>query len=241
MNVMLLEDVYNLGRAGDVKKVANGYGRNFLIPQGMAMPATPGAVKQAERIAEEANKRRNSLNEELSAVAEQIKEVQLLFPARAGETGKLYGSVTTQMIADALAEEIKQEVDKRQIHGQPLRLLGMHNVAVRLTLDLIPEFSVVVFREGEKAENYMIAAEELAAAIDPSINVEAEESVDTQAEFGSDEAETAEATEKGAAEAEDSVESQAELGSDEAESAEASETDSAEAIVEEDKDEAAAE
>ena len=193
MNVMLLEDVYNLGRAGDVKKVANGYGRNFLIPQGMATPATPGAIKQAERIAEEANKRRNSLNDELSAVAEQIKEVQLLFPARAGETGKLYGSVTTQMIADKLAEEINAEVDKRQIHGQPLRLLGMHNVAVRLTLDLIPEFSVVVYREGEKAENYMIDAEELAASSDQSVQVEIEEAEEAQAEVEGEETEAQDA------------------------------------------------
>jgi large subunit ribosomal protein L9 len=177
MDILLLEDVYNLGRAGDVKKVANGYGRNFLIPQGMALPATPGAVAQAEQIAEDANKRRNVLNEELKSVAEKIEEMQLQFPARAGETGKLYGSVTTQMMADALAAELGQEIDKRQIHGQPLRLLGMHTVAVRLTIDLIPEFSVVVFREGENAENYMIAAEELAAQTEDAI-VEVEEAAE---------------------------------------------------------------
>lgn len=163
MDVLLLEDIYKLGRAGDVKSVANGHARNFLIPQGMALPASPSALKQAERIAAEADKQRNALNEELSSVAKTIEEVQLQFPARAGETGKLYGSVTMQMIADQLAEKSGLEVDKRQIHGQPLRLLGMHTVGVRLTIDLIPEFSVVIYREGEDPKNYMVDAEELAA------------------------------------------------------------------------------
>lgn len=167
MKILLLQDVYNLGRAGDVKKVANGYGRNYLIPQGLAVLATEGALKQADRIREDANKRRAVLNEEMATVAEQIKEIQLFFPARAGETGKLYGSVTTLLIAKELSEKLGIEINKRQIVSEPLRLLGMHGVAVRLTIDLIPEVSVVVFREGESPENYMIAAEELSAEAQP--------------------------------------------------------------------------
>ncbi len=162
MKVLLLKDVYNLGRAGEVKKVANGYGRNYLIPQGLAMLATPGALKQAERITTEANRRRAIINQEMAGIAEQVKVVQLLFPARAGETGKLYGSITTQMIADALTEKISTEITKRQIDSEPLRMLGMHTVKARLTIDIIPEFSVVVYREGESPESYMIPVEELA-------------------------------------------------------------------------------
>ncbi|MDA1330018.1 MAG: 50S ribosomal protein L9 [Chloroflexi bacterium] len=185
MNILLLQDVYNLGRAGDVKTVANGYGRNFLIPQGLATRATPDSMLQAERIAQDANQRRTALNEEMSGVAQQIEEIQLLFPARAGETGKLYGSVTTAMIAEQLAEKSGLEVDKRQIHGQPLRLLGMHTVAVRLTIDLVPEFSVVVYREGESPENYMVAAEELSEepeeAFDENVvELSAEEELDPE-------------------------------------------------------------
>jgi large subunit ribosomal protein L9 len=161
MKVLLLKDVYNLGRAGEIKKVANGYGRNFLIPQGLAVLATPGAVKQAERIRVEADKQRSILNQEMGAIAEQLKDVQLLFAARAGETGKLYGSVTTAMIADALTEKLGLELNKRQIDSQPLRLLGLHNVSVRLTIDLIPEIEVVIYREGESPENYMVAPEDL--------------------------------------------------------------------------------
>jgi large subunit ribosomal protein L9 len=181
MDVLLLEDIYKLGRAGDIKSVANGHARNFLIPQGMALPATPSAVLQAERIAAEADKQRNALNDELASVAKNIEEVQLQFPARAGETGKLYGSVTMQMIADQLAEKSGLEVDKRQIHGQPLRLLGMHNVGVRLTIDLIPEFSVVIFREGENPANYMIDAEELAAQTSELVEEQSEVAESTEA------------------------------------------------------------
>ncbi|MCB2179857.1 50S ribosomal protein L9 [bacterium] len=159
MKVLLLEDVYNLGRAGEVKKVANGYGRNYLIPQGLAMLATPGAMAQAEKIQEDADKRRAVLNEEMSGVAEKLVDLTLFFAAKAGETGKLYGSITTQMIADELTKELDTEISKRQIDSQPLRLLGMHTIKVRLTIDLIPEFKVVVYREGESPENYMVDVE----------------------------------------------------------------------------------
>lgn len=167
MDVLLLEDVYNLGRAGEIKKVASGYGRNFLIPQGMALPATTAAVEMAASITVKADRERSLLNDQMSVVAQQVEQIQLLFPARAGETGKLYGSVTTAMIAEQLSEKTGIDIDKRQIHAQPLRLLGMHSVGVRLTIDVIPEFNVVVFREGENPENYMIAAEELAADASP--------------------------------------------------------------------------
>ena len=178
MKVLLLQDVYNLGRAGDIKKVANGYGRNFLIPQGLAVLATPGAQNQADRIRSAADKRRTILNEELSGVAAQMKDVKLLFPARAGETGKLYGSITTAMIAEELSEKLKLEISKRQIDSQPLRLLGLHMVKIRLTLDLIPEISVVVYREGEAPENYMILAEELAGDVEPEMAAEPEEELE---------------------------------------------------------------
>lgn len=164
MKVLLLKDVYNLGRAGEIKKVANGFGRNFLLPQRLAMLATPGALKQVDRIKAEADKRRTVLNEEMSSVAEELTGMQLLFPAKAGETGKLYGSVTTQLIAKELSEKLNMKIGKRQIDAQPLRLLGLHKIKVRLSIDLIPEMEVVVYREGEPPENYMIAAELLAAS-----------------------------------------------------------------------------
>jgi large subunit ribosomal protein L9 len=149
MKVLLLKDVYKLGRAGDVKRVADGYGRNYLLPQGMAVLATPDALKMSERIREKANVQRAIVNQEMDAVAKQIAGLTLTFPAKASETGKLYGSVTTQMLADAIKAKSGVEIARRQIDSQPLRILGEYKVHIRLTVDLIPTIDVIVYREGE--------------------------------------------------------------------------------------------
>jgi len=149
MKVLLLKDVYKLGRAGDVKRVADGYGRNYLLPQGMAVLATVEALKMTERIREKANVQRAIINKEMDTVAQQITGLTLVFPARASETGKLYGSVTSQMIVDAIKARSGVEVSRRQIDSQPLRMLGEYKVHVRLTVDLIPTIDVIVYREGE--------------------------------------------------------------------------------------------
>lgn len=149
MKVLLLKDVYKLGRAGDVKRVADGYGRNYLLPQGLAVLATAGALKQSEHIREQASAQRAVLNKEMGGIAEKLADVQVSFPAKASETGKLYGSITTQMIADAVSQKAGVEITRRQIDTQPVRTLGEHKVRVRLTVDLIPVVKVVVYREGE--------------------------------------------------------------------------------------------
>ncbi len=152
MKVMLVKDVYKLGRAGDIKKVADGYGRNFLIPQGFAVLATEGALKQVQKIKAQAEIRRTAQNEELKGLADQIKAVTLTFAAKAGDTGKLYGSITTQDIATALTEKVRFEVKRQQVDIQPIRNLGEYNAHVRLTMDLVPEVKIIVHRDGESAE-----------------------------------------------------------------------------------------
>jgi large subunit ribosomal protein L9 len=164
MKVLLLQDVYKLGRAGDVKKVANGYGRNYLIPQGFAVLATPGALQQAERIRTEADARRAVLNQEMAVIAEKLRGVTLTFPARASETGRLYGSINTRMLAEAVSEEAGIEISHRQIDSQPLRNIGEHIVQVRLTVDLIPEIRAIVYREGETPALALEEAKALAEA-----------------------------------------------------------------------------
>ena len=166
MKILLLKDVFKLGRAGDVNKVANGYGRNYLFPQGLAVLATPGALNQVDRIRADADKQRNILNEELSGLADQMVKVRLTFPVRASETGRLYGSVNTRMIAEELSKEVATEISHRQIDAQPLRMIGMHMVGVRLTVDLVPEISVVVYREGESPEAAIEEADALAEAVE---------------------------------------------------------------------------
>jgi len=180
MKVLLLKDVYKLGRAGDVKRVADGYGRNYLLPQGMAVLATAEALKTAERVREKANVQRAIVNQEMDAVAKQLVGLTLVFPARASETGKLYGSVTTQMIAEAIKTKSGVEVARRQIDSQPLRMLGEYKVHIRLTVDLIPTIDVIVHREGEAVTSTAAtrpAPQEIAEVV-----VEAEEVVEADEE-----------------------------------------------------------
>jgi len=153
MKVMLVKDVYKLGHAGDIKKVADGFGRNFLIPQGFAVLATEGALKHVQKIKSLAEVRRSTQNNELKGLADQIKEVTLTFPAKAGDTGKLYGSITTQDIATALTEQVRFEVKRQQVDIQPIRNLGEFTAHIRLTMDLVPEIKIIVHRDGESPES----------------------------------------------------------------------------------------
>jgi large subunit ribosomal protein L9 len=186
MKVLLLKDVYKLGRAGDIKKVADGYGRNYLIPKSMALLATPGAVKQADHIRKVADESRNLLNAEMSEVAERLKDVKIGFARKAGETGKLYGSITTQMICDELNSKFNVGIDRHQVEIGPIRVLGEHTARIRLTIDLVPSITVLVYREGEnplaeaKPEEQTAEPEakpevspEVAAEIEPAVEPEA--------------------------------------------------------------------
>ena len=157
MKVLLMQDVYKLGHAGDVKKVADGYGRNFLIPQGLAVLATPGALKSVERIRAKASATRELLNSELKGVAEKIQGMVLTYTSKAGETGKLYGSITTAEIAEEIAKKIGVNIDRRQIEAQPIRTVGEHKARIRLTIDLVPEVKIIVLREGEAEEVEKVA------------------------------------------------------------------------------------
>jgi large subunit ribosomal protein L9 len=174
MKVLLLKDVYKLGRAGDIKKVADGYGRNYLLPQGMAVLATAEALKMVERIREKANIQRAIINQEMDAVDKQISDLSIVFPAKASETGKLYGSVTTQMIAEAIKSKSGVEIARRQIDAQPLRMLGEYKVPIRLTVDLIPTIDVIVYREGEAISTAVSSKPTAEAVEEPEVEAEAE-------------------------------------------------------------------
>ena len=160
MKVLLVKDVYKLGRAGDIKKVADGFGRNFLIPQGLAVLATAGALKQIEKIRSTAEVRRTEQNSELKDLAKHINGITVVFSAKAGETGKLYGSITTQDVATAIQEKTRYEVKKQQVDMQPIRTLGEFTAHVRLTMDLVPEVKIIVHREGEALEEDNSASSE---------------------------------------------------------------------------------
>lgn len=181
MKVLLIKDVYKLGRAGEIKKVADGYGRNYLVPYGLALPATAGSLKLAEAVGKKAAEKRAILNNELKGIAEIISDLELDFPVKAGETGKLYGSVSSQMVADKIKEMRNIEIGKHQLVMEPIRNVGEYMVPVQLTLDLVPELKVVIRREGEvkTVHEVAVATEEEADATEEVVE---ETSTDTEEE-----------------------------------------------------------
>lgn len=168
MKVLLIKDVYKLGRAGEIKKVAAGYGRNYLIPQGLAIQASPGASQQAERIRIKATEIRAALNEELGDIAEVLNGKTLTFPVKAGETGRLYGSVSNEEIIKKIQDNYEIELERRQVETEPIRQLGTYKIPIHLTMDLVPELTVIVHREGEPAVQES-EAEEIAEDAAPEV------------------------------------------------------------------------
>jgi len=174
--------------------VAPGYARNYLMPQGLAVLATPGAVKQAGKIKKQGEIKRAKVNQELGGVAEQLAGKRFTFAAKASETRRLYGSINTQMIAEAVSEDIGVPIQPKQIESQPLRMIGKHTVAIRLTVDLIPEIEVIVHREGESPESALAEEEKAALAAEEALaQIEYEEEQVSQTE-AVDEAEEGEQT-----------------------------------------------
>ena len=179
MKVLLKEDVDNLGYAGEVHTVAAGYGRNFLLPKGLAVKATPDVMKQAESWRKRAETHRAEVRAEYDVLSEKIRAVALTFTARAGDNGKLFGSITTHQIADMLNQKLGTEIDRRKVGTEALRQVGEHMVPVRLSADHHPEFSVNILQEGATvaAAAPVAAATEVAevvAASDEELTDEAE-------------------------------------------------------------------
>ncbi len=149
MKIILTRDVSNLGQTGDVKDVATGYARNYLIPQGMAMKATSGALKEFKRHQVAENRREDQIAARARALAERLSTLTLTFEAKAGETGRLYGSVTPDDIVAALERETGEKFDRRKhILSDPLREVGEHTISVRLMADVVAEVKAVVKPEG---------------------------------------------------------------------------------------------
>ncbi|HLV34855.1 MAG TPA: 50S ribosomal protein L9 [Spirillospora sp.] len=178
MKVILLEYVYKHGVAGEVIDVADGFARNYLIPRGLAVKATPGELKRATKLREQAAVRRAELENRLNEIARQIDGVELVFGRRAAPTGKLFGSVTTQEIAEALFEKTGADINRRRISQQALREVGTHEVPVRLGNEISPVIKVTIVPEQELAE-YL-------AQLEKGETSEAAEETETAAEAAAD-------------------------------------------------------
>ncbi len=187
MKVILKQYVYKHGVAGDIVNVADGFARNYLLPRGLAVKATKRALEENESFIAEAVIRRNELNERLIAVANQIDGVELIFGRKAGSNGKLYGSVTTADIAQALLDKTGLDINRRRISERSLRELGRFEVPVRMGNDLSPVLQIMIVREEDlatylanvAAESAEIA-EEVAEAVEEAVEViePAEETVE---------------------------------------------------------------
>ena len=159
MKVLLKEDVDNLGYAGEVHKVSAGFGRNFLISKGFAVVASNSVLKQAEAWRRKAEARREEIRSEYVALSAKINELALSFTARAGDNGRLFGSITTSQIADDMNQALGTEIDRRKVGVEPLRQLGEHKVVVRLSGEFQPAITVsVVGEEEEEAPPADVAA-----------------------------------------------------------------------------------
>jgi large subunit ribosomal protein L9 len=188
--VLLTEDVMDLGEAGDVRVVAGGYARNYLFPRGFAVLATQGALKQAEEIRRAGMIRRAQLRAHAESQAEVIRGMRLLFETKAGETERLYGSVTSADVAERLSEMAGFEVDRRGLQLEhPIRDLGMYELTLRFMADVSAEFLVAAVREGETWADAEKRAEAKAAA---EAAKAAEEAAELEAVAAEEEAEAEE-------------------------------------------------
>ena len=177
MKIILTQDVEKLGAAGSLQEVKPGYARNYLIPKGMAHAATAGMIKQVEE-RQAAEQRRIAKQEvAMQSLSDRIQGLRLSFTARAGETGRLFGSVTAADIAEELSKQLGEEIDRRKVDvGTGLHEVGEFPVTINLVGRLKPQITATVAAEGASEPT---ASEETEAAADETI---AEADADESAE-----------------------------------------------------------
>lgn len=145
MKVLFLETVEGSGTRGEVRTVANGYARNYLLPRGYAAPATPAILKRAEKLAAEEEQRQQSLDEQAQGLVGKLEGQTLVMAVRVGEQGRLYGSVTNADIAEKAGEILGEELDRRRILlPEVIRQVGLFTVPIRLSRNVTTEAQVAV-------------------------------------------------------------------------------------------------
>lgn len=145
MKIILKQDVPNLGEEGEIAEVADGYARNYLIPQGMAVKASRGALKDLEHRQKVQAKKHQRMKKRAETMARRLTAQTVTFEVKIGASGQLYGSITNADIAEALEEALGEEIDKRDIPlSEPIREVGEHFVPVHLMEDVEPQVRVVV-------------------------------------------------------------------------------------------------
>ncbi len=152
MKVVLLQDVPGKGKAGEIKEVSKGYAKNFLLPQGLALLATPAIVKQVEAKLERQRLEQSIDREKLLELAQQIEGKEIHLKARKGAGERIFGSITAGDIAAELSRMIGSPIDRKKIDlEKPLRQMGSHELSVRLATDIKAKITVVI-EEGKEKE-----------------------------------------------------------------------------------------
>jgi len=186
VQVVLRSDVDNLGLRGEVVNVARGYARNYLLPRGLAEPATPGLV--AELVRREAHHARHQARtaEEAQALVARLEAGELHFEVNAGPTGSLFGSVTATSVADKLWETQKVRIDRRKLHLEPIKRIGRYTATIEVFGGVSAELRLLVTSDG--VEIPAEAAPDEAADVAPAAGDPAEETAEitvaTEAESG---------------------------------------------------------
>jgi large subunit ribosomal protein L9 len=153
MKVVLLEDVPGKGKAGEITEVSKGYAKNFLLPRGLALVATPKVMKQVESRLEREKLEGSIDREKLVELAQQIEGREIRLKARMGAGERLFGSITAADVAEELSRAIGSVIDKRKIDiEKPFRQTGSYEVAVKLAGDIKPKITVVIEEEEEKGK-----------------------------------------------------------------------------------------
>jgi large subunit ribosomal protein L9 len=153
MKVVFLEDVPQVARAGEIKEVASGYGRNYLIPRKLALPADAQAISQVEAHRRLKARQQAESEAELQELGRELDGKEITLKAKVGAKDHLYGSITNADIADELKNSAGLVVDKRKIElDEPIRQLGSYEVSVKLAKDLVSQVKVTVVEEAEKED-----------------------------------------------------------------------------------------
>jgi len=159
MDVILTENVKNLGTIGEVVKVKPGYGRNYLVPQGLAVEASEAKLKEVEHHKRQLNRKAEKLSQEAADVKARIEAVECTFVHKASEEGKLFGSVTSMEIAESLAAQ-GIEIDRRKILlEQPIKELGEHSIDIKLNAGVNAIVKINVISEDAQPVSAQIPAE----------------------------------------------------------------------------------
>ena len=194
MKVILLKELHGKGGEGDVIDVTRGFANNFLLTQGYAVKATPGNLKQLEERKKNIAKREETRIADSNAMAGKLNDATVRVIAQVGEEGVLFGSVTAPMVADAIAEQLDIEIDKRRVElGKPIKMVGTYEVPVGLYRDIKGNVTVIVGGDGmdeESAETVEAFDEALEVAETP-----ADETVEVDGQIAADGTVEAEVTE----------------------------------------------